>query len=414
MDAECRRIDPHFQLPNARQFRIDRETLGLNKLCMTEVVNADLAIATSGEDVFYKGCKEVLDMVAYSLKEHGLDQLIHLYVFNYKNFLLAANDALSAEQFSHIIKKFYDEYEYSISQGSNITGVSRFVVVLQPDDMIARAFHTMLEHRDTQENFIVAEDEIVDRTPYGDDAKVLDLINRAINSDGVVPYYQGIRNNITKRIDKYEALMRIIDEDGQVYSPFHFLDIAKKYKFYNKISQMLLNKAMDDFRDRPESLSINISLFDVQTASFRLWFLEKLKKFPDAKRITIEFVETENYQEDETLYEFIHEARAFGCKISVDDFGAGYATYAAIISLRPDFIKVDGSIVRYIAEKDENLIILQSICYMAELINASIVAEFVKDEAIQALLEENHVPFSQGFLFAKPEPLEVLPVVETV
>ncbi len=125
----------------------------------------------------------------------------------------------------------------------------------------------------------------------------------------------------------------------------------------------------------------------------------------------IEFVETENYNLDhinEILYGFLQDVRAVGCQIAVDDFGVGFATYTSIVSLRPNIIKIDGDIIRGLADSTEKQLIVDSICYMARLIGAKIVAEFVENADIQNVVEQNKIHFSQGYHFAKPVPLSSL------
>ncbi len=404
-------IDINLGVANTAKFHLDMKKLQFNKLCMTSVINADLSIAAYGEDIYYAGCRDVLRNAQATLEQLNLNTIIYLYSYNYNSFVLAAGDNMSKEDFLAIMKQFYKQFESASSAQVEVSAVSRFVVVLQEDRLIERALHAFLKAKDSQENFILTPDEFDVASLVKNDAQTLDLINFAIERGQVVPYYQGIRNNKTGKIDKYEALMRIIDADGKVYTPWHFLDIAKKYSIYNRLSQVMIKRVLNEFSKREESLSINISAYDISRESFKKWFYRKLESYPNAKRLVIEFVETENYQ-DEMLFDFIEKVRSYGCRISVDDFGSGYATYTTIISLSPSFIKIDGTIIKDIPINDKNIIILRSICFMAELIGAKTIAEFVENEDIQKILEHYNVDYSQGYLYSKPAPLSELPAVE--
>ncbi len=396
--------DPHLGIANTMKLRQDIDALNLNKLCMTEVLNADLSIAAYGEETYYAGCKDVLKNVQMGINSLGLGEVVYLYSFNYKNFVLAADEKISKDDFRNLMKGFHDQFESAASSQVDVSAVSRFVVVLQEDRLIERALHALVLAKDTQENFMLSPEVLDIGSTVKEDAKVLDLINFAMDEDRVVPFYQGIRNNKTGAIEKYEALMRLEDGDGKIFPPGVFLDIAKKYKIYNRLSQMMISCALNEFEKRDERLSINISAYDISSEAFRKWFYKKLEKYEKSDRLVIEFVETENYQ-DEMLFEFIEKVRSYGCKISADDFGSGYATYTSIISLAPAYIKIDGTIVKDVANCKNNLIILRSICFMAELIGAKTVAEFVENEEIQTVLETYGVDYSQGYLFSKPRPL---------
>ncbi len=398
-------VDHNLGVANTTKFHMDMKVRCYNKMCMTEVINADLSIAAYGEETYYAGCRDVLNNVQIGLQQLNLDKIIYLYSYNYNKFILAATSDISKEDFLALMKNFYAQFESAASSQVEISAVSRFAVVLQEDKLIERALLSLLLAKNTHDNFNLTPDNLDITDTIKNDAEVLDLINFAMDDDRVIPYYQGIRDNKTGKIEKYEALMRLMDSDGKIYSPWAFLDIAKKYKIYNRLSQLMIKRALKEFSTRTEQLSINISAYDISSDSFRKWFFKQLEKHPNCEKLVIEFVETENYQEERLLFDFIDKVRSYGCRISVDDFGSGYATYTTIISLSPMFIKIDGTIIRDIATSEKNVIILRSICFMAELIGASTIAEYVENKDIQAVLEQYGVDYSQGYLYSKPIPL---------
>ncbi len=399
--------DINLNVRNDVKLRIDMKCKNFNKLCMTKVVNADISIAAYGEETYYSGCRDVLENVQKALKTLNLDKVIYLYSYNYSNFVLAASNSITKEDFLSVMKQFYSQFESAASTQVEVSAVSRFAVVLQEDRLIERALHALLTASDEQGNFIITPDELDLVSAIKSDVKIIDLINFALKEKRVVPYYQGIHNNKTGKIDKYEALMRIVDKKGKVYTPAKFLDISKKYKIYNQLSKKMIKRALKEFEDRDEELSINISAYDISNESFRKWFFRKLENYDNTHRLVIEFVETENYQND-VLFDFIEKVRSFGCHISADDFGSGYATYSTIISLSPAFIKIDGTIIKDIASNEKNVIILRSICFMANLIGAKTIAEFVEDEETQKVLDNYGVDYSQGYLYSKPRPITEL------
>ncbi len=396
-------IDHNLGIANTTKWHADMVELKFNKLCMTEVINADLSIAAYGEETYYAGCKDVLLNVQMALKQFNLDQVIYLYSYNYKNFILAANDKISPDDFLAVMKQFYSQFESAASSKIEVSAVSRFAVVLQEDRLIERAILALVNAKDTQDNFILTPDTFDIVNTIQQDANILDIINFAMEGNRIIPYYQGIHNNKTGKIDKYEALMRIVDKDNNIYTPGEFLEIAKKYKIYNRLSQIMIKRTLNEFSKRSEQLSINISAYDISSEIFRRWFFRQLEKYPNPHQLVIEFVETENYQ-NQDLFEFIEKVRSYGCRVSADDFGSGYSTYTTIISLSPAFIKIDGTIVSDLTKSENNIIILRSICFMAELINAQTIAEFVENKDIQSILNHYGVDYSQGYLFSKPKP----------
>ncbi len=407
---DLNKVDPDYNVFRYEKFKIDIKEKRINKLCMTEIINADLMIATFGEEVYAAGCKEVLTQGRKDIKAAGLDKVLIHYMYNYKNFIVAGTEDISDEDFERLIKGVYENYVHTTAHEARLSALSRFVLVFG-EDLINRAKSAFYLNRNSQINYIIASDEkeAIEAENISD-VEVFDLINYAISNDKVIPYYQGIYNNKLKKIDRYEALMRIADNTNQIYSPASFMKISKKYKLYNTLSKQLISQVLDDFRNIDSEFSINISLFDVENPEFLRWFISVADGYPNIHRLTIEFVETENYNSGQELYSFLNTMRDYGCKIAVDDFGVGFATYTSIIGLKPDIIKIDGEIIKNLTCSSDCRIILESINYMSKLINSKIVAEFVEDEHIQDILEEIKIDYSQGYYFSKPKPFEELNV----
>ncbi len=409
---DLQQVHPDYNVFRYEKFQSDVEELKINKICMTEIMNADMMIATFGQSAYVLGCREVLTKAKKDVEDMGLSGCVIHHMYNYKNFIVAATEDLSDEVFAEIMQKTYEHYMISSSQESGLSALSRFVIVYGRENIIDRAKSAIYLHRKSQTNFIVATNEReVLNTENKESVEIFDLINYAITNDRVIPYYQGIHNNENGKIEKYEALMRITDSDGNVYLPGVFLDIAKRFKLYHSLSKIMIEKVLCDFENRKSEVSINISLFDVENDEFTDWFINRVKEWHNPSRLILEFIETENYNSGEKLYSFLNTVRQIGCKIAVDDFGVGYATYNSIISLKPDIIKIDGEIIRGLINGKDSKIIVQSINFMSKLIDSKIVAEFVENSTIQAMVLSEKISYSQGNHFAKPKPFVELEIV---
>ncbi len=405
-------VHPDYNVFRYEKFLNDVEKLNINKICMTEIVNADMMIATFGLNAYNLGCKEVLTQGRNDIKAMGLSNCIIHYMYNYNNFIVAATEEMSDDDFSKLMQTTYEQYMISSSKSSGLNGLSRFVVVYGKDNLIDRAISAFYLHKKSQNNYIIASNEReLLNTENKEAVEVFTLINYAINENKVIPYYQGIHNNENNKIERYEALMRIADSSGKIYPPGLFLGIAKKFKLYHTLSKIMIDEVLNDFENKKSEVCINISLFDVENDEFSTWFIDRIKHFSDPSRLTIEFVETENYNSGEKLYAFLNIVREMGCKIAVDDFGVGFATYTSIISLKPDIIKIDGQIIKNLPNSKNNVTILESISFMSNLIGSKIVAEFVENNDIQKILLAEKVSYSQGYHFAKPKPLEELDII---
>ncbi len=402
--------DKRFKIMSYDQYLIDSKVKKFTKICMTEVVNADMMIATFGEKRYDKTSSEILLMGNAAYKQMGLDSLIHVYIHSYKTFMAVATDDMSDADFYNLMKTNHEHYELIQSQQTGLAGISRFAVAYG-DNLIDQVLSAFYLNKSLQNNFIVASDEREQLSNNAEkNVKLLELINYAVKNEKVVPFYQGILNNATGQIDKYEALIRIYDEEGNICPPGMFLNAAKELKLYLPLSRIMIDKSLKDFETKESKLGINLSLLDIQSEEFREWILLRLSQHKKPENVTIEFVETENYDTHSDLFEFLEKVKQMGCKIAVDDFGVGFATYSAIVALKPDIIKIDGDIIKTLATNDNNKLILDSILYMAKLIGSETVAEFVENQQIQDIITEYEVNYSQGYLYAKPEPFEKLDV----
>ncbi len=404
-------IDEYTGLYNFYQFEEDKISNKYNKLLLVESLTADSSIAIYGHQKYYEAMRDVIATVQGFLKENKLSDHLNSYTLNYKTNILAASVSVSEEYFLECTRLLYEKFEYVLSSKENISGVLRFVSVLNQDNLIEAGMNMLLANTSQDNNYLVCDYSVGGNQTVAEESNIIDVLSRAINKRTVIPFYQGIRNNKTGKIDKYEALMRVVDSTGKVYTPFSFMEIAKKYKYYGRISQMMVRRVLEDFQNRPESVSLNITLHDVQSKSFRTWLFETLQNYPNPQRIVFEIVETENYHSVELLVDFVCEIRKLGCAIAIDDFGSGYSTLAAVINLRPDYIKIDGSIIRGLLTNEESLIILNTIRYLAQQLGVETVAEFVETKELQQVVELYTISYSQGYYFAKPEPIELLPPV---
>jgi len=233
--------------------------------------------------------------------------------------------------------------------------------------------------------------------------QTIHLIQKAIKNSKIVNYYQGIVNNKTKKIEKYESLVRMIDDNGKVLSPFFFLDAAKKSDYYNCITKIVLNNSFETLNKIKEDISINLSFLDIQLEFIRhsIYNLLKINK-ENAKRIIFELLEDENIKNIELVKEFINEAKKYGVKIAIDDFGSGYSNYVRLLDFQIDILKIDGSLIKNIENDKFSLSIVKSIVTFAKENNLKTVAEFVENENIANIIIDLGIDYSQGYFYSKP------------
>jgi len=229
-------------------------------------------------------------------------------------------------------------------------------------------------------------------------------LKKAIKNDKLVPYYQPIINNHTGKIEKYEALIRLIDDDEKVVSPFFFLEVAKQSKQYHYITQTVIDKAFETFKSLECEFSINLTIEDILDMQIQKYLFNALDRYNIGSRVVFEIVESEGIENFNEINEFILSVKRYGCKIAIDDFGTGYSNFEYLIKLKADFIKIDGSMIQNLDTDENSRILVSTIIVFAKKLGMKTIAEFVKDETIQKLVEELGIDYSQGYYHGEPRP----------
>lgn len=226
------------------------------------------------------------------------------------------------------------------------------------------------------------------------------------NQDGrFINYYQGIVDNKNAQIHKYEALVRMVLENGEIVSPGIFLPIAKETKMYSLITKSVIESALRDFADSECSVSINLALEDIKNEEIRNYIRTQMQSFPEPSRVVFEILESEEIDSYQVLQEFIQEMHSFGCKVAIDDFGSGYSNFEHLAKLRVDYIKIDGSLIKDIHSNHSSQAIVKMLRDFALQMQIKTIAEFVSKEEISTYIHSIGIDESQGYFYSKPLPL---------
>lgn len=313
---------------------------------------------------------------------------------------------LDEEDIVSELKKFQHEInDVDINVGDVDYDVSILISFAYGSDALENAKYGLKELLKTNQDFINATSLIEqNRLSAEKNIKTLKMVKKAIDNFKIISYFQPIINNKTKKIEKYESLVRLINEDGEVLSPFVFLDIAKKGKYYAQITHLVLENSFNALKNTNMDISINLSALDIEKPLTREklhTLLEENKK--DANRIVFELLEDEKIKDFEVIKSFITEIKSYGAKIAIDDFGSGYSNFERLLNYQPDILKIDGSLVKNIETNSYSLSVVKTIVAFAKEQNIKIIAEYVENENIYNILSSLGVDYSQGYYFGKPE-----------
>ncbi len=233
--------------------------------------------------------------------------------------------------------------------------------------------------------------------------KMLKDIKTAIDDKKVISYFQPIVNNKTMEVAKYESLVRIIDKNGQIIPPMQFMEVAKKGRYYLKVTKIVLENSFDALDKIKEDISINLSVLDIESKDIQVLIMQYLKRYANnTRRVVFELLESEEVKDFEKVIQFIKKIKSKGVKIAIDDFGSGYSNFERLLKYEPDYIKIDGSLIKDIDKSELSRNIVETIAIFAKKQGIEIIAEYVENSDIFDIVKNMGIEYSQGYFFGKP------------
>ena len=197
-------------------------------------------------------------------------------------------------------------------------------------------------------------------------------------------------------------------EGESFYSPYLFLEAAKHGHLYGDLTRIVFSKACEFFAQRDDSFSINITVSDILNPKTNAYMLSCIKKYKVGSRLIFELVETEGIDGSDYIIQFFDQVRVLGCSLAIDDFGTGYSNFEYLLRLDIDYIKIDGSLIRYIDCDSNARIVAATVVDFARRLGVKTVAEFVHSTDVEAEARKIGVDYLQGFLLGEPVPLAKL------
>jgi len=215
-----------------------------------------------------------------------------------------------------------------------------------------------------------------------------------------------------KPFHHYELLIRLSDEKGNPISPGEFIAAAEYYSMMPRLDRWVIHNVFKQLSEVPVQeplpiFAINLSGQSLNDPQF-LSFVQKEIKSSGVhpQMLCFEITEQVAVEDLSSINRFIATLKSLGCKFSLDDFGTGVSSYSYLRSLDVDYLKIDGSFVKHIANDDVAKTMVQSINQVGHTMKLDIIAEYVENQQIVEILREMGVDYGQGYEIAKPRPIE--------
>jgi diguanylate cyclase (GGDEF)-like protein/PAS domain S-box-containing protein len=238
-------------------------------------------------------------------------------------------------------------------------------------------------------------------------------INAAFEENRFQLHYQRIIP-IAQDADRethYEVLLRMLDQDGAVISPMAFLPAAERYNLMCSIDRKVIELAFAEFKQRAEegstenswTISINLSGDSLSDPQFLDFLKEQFLRFAvDPGKICFEVTETAAIAKLTHAVGLIKELKAMGCRFMLDDFGSGVSSFGYLKILPVDYLKIDGSFVRDMADDPIDAAMVAAISNIGHVMGIKTVAEWVENDQTLTMLKDIGVDYAQGYHFDRP------------
>jgi diguanylate cyclase (GGDEF)-like protein len=219
---------------------------------------------------------------------------------------------------------------------------------------------------------------------------------------------QPIRSLTSGGIERYELLLRMTGDDGELLPASSFIEAAERSGMVQELDRWVVARALELIGEReragaPVSLHINISGASVTDLSVLEYIERRLDEGEaDPARCTFEITQTARVEDYETAAGFADRLTEFGCEVAIDDYGAGFGPFTYLKKMPFDVIKIDGTFVREMPRNDADQLVVKAIVEIARGLGKRTIAEFVEDEETRTLLQEYGVDMAQGYHLGRP------------
>ena len=206
-----------------------------------------------------------------------------------------------------------------------------------------------------------------------------------------------------------EVLVRLREEEAAMLPPGEFLPIFEHYGMMPLLDRWVVRHVVRHLKggSRIPGFSLNINSKTLEDAQFAAFTAAELKaaRVPPAA-VLFELDEQDVLGSQQACARFAREVKAAGCGVMIDGFGRQSVSFSTLESVSPDFVKVDGSIIRKLLSSPQAQNKLTAVVRVGEAAGFGVVAECVEEQDILQKLKALGVGFAQGFGIARPQAIE--------
>lgn len=231
------------------------------------------------------------------------------------------------------------------------------------------------------------------------------LVNRKF-----VLHYQPVISLQGETDPIYDTLLRLEGTDGELISPSNFLQIAEDHGMLEAIDRYVVDRAIEQISDRyhagrPTTLMIKVSQASLQGGNLAAHIGEKLaSRGVPGEYLVLQLQEAKVFTHLHSVQEFAAGVNAFGCRVGLEQFGAGLDSFQLLTHVQPQLLKIDRSFIEDLPKNNDSQQKVRDMARKARDLGILTIAEFVQDAASMSILFSAGVNYVEGHFLAAAGP----------
>jgi len=234
------------------------------------------------------------------------------------------------------------------------------------------------------------------------------LIQNALTESRWALVAQPVLSLSTHTLFQHEIFSRLIDTQGNFVSAAKFLPMALRHQLMEDIDKAVITLIFDLLNSpvsRYTDVAVNISVQSIGSSSFREWLADRLRSSKlVARQLSVELSEFGCIKDMERTREFVTLLRSFGVRFGVDHFGLDPHALELLRQVPPDYIKLDGGLVRGLSGNANGHEHVRAIIKLAQSLEIPVIGQNIESEEMNAMLLLDGVEYGQGYFLGSPQP----------
>jgi RNase E specificity factor CsrD len=377
------------------------------------IIRASELLAINTQQGFLQGDLYLENLASIILKVTSRYKNISVYRISGSDFALIAPamSATEAQRVAEDLKVQFDQYQALHNLDSiAYNGISSFISGQLPEQVLARTDLALAKAQTEGVNSWVFQQRNDNGSQFGQQ-QWRQVVENIISQKGITLLHQPILALHPNMKGYEEIFTRFISEDDRVIPADTIFAMAQRVDMIIKLEQLIIEKVIAQCRKKTDQSSrwgINITSSAIQNSSFIVWLERLLSREPNIAASLIFEMQEElldsNLVASKRVFDML---RRTGTRSAISNFGKGIGSFSLFRTLKPDFVKIDSSLMSNIELDSANQQFVRMIIDVAHRMDCRVIAEGVEHIAQKKVLETMHIDGIQGFLIARPSELEI-------